>query len=83
MLKPSDVNLNIITQDSRSLKAIEDQFDKAIREAETSGNWPARVPNARDGATTTEVEAVIARYRAEGWTVSTGRGVRALILAPT
>lgn len=83
MLKPSDIDLSSVKLNSHRLVKIEESFDEAIRRAQKSGEWPARVDNARDTASDAEVEHVADRYRAEGWKVVTGqRGERALIDHP-
>lgn len=72
MLKPSDVNFTATSAlDTRAMKVIEDQFDRAIRASEASGVWPARVDHQRDGASPAEVEAVAEQFRAVGWKVDT------------
>jgi hypothetical protein len=81
MIRPEEVKL---TSDKRNerLAAIEAQFDDAIRKAEASGEWPAIVPNWRDGATDEEVSSVIDKYAAAGWKFGHAYSTRAVILRP-
>jgi hypothetical protein len=88
MIKPNDVRF----QQSERPPAMEahfaqceEDFDAAIRHAESTGTWPAVVRNSRDAMPVAVIDAVAAKYEAEGWIVQhegVGRDVRATIMMP-
>lgn len=83
MIKPSEVRIAPPIPQAE-LDALEQQFDNAIHDAESSGKWPARVRTARDLATPAGIRATIVRYRAADWHVveGGGEGIRATIDHP-
>lgn len=81
MIKPSEVTA-VLPVPQGELDALEEQFDKAILEAERTGKWPAVVHTARDLATPSGIRVTIDRYRAADWVVVEGPGVRARLYHP-
>lgn len=73
MFKPSDINPSASPSLRLDrLEVIAQQFDKAIKSAEKTGQWPAAVPSMRDDATHEEIAHMIEQYREAGWIISAG-----------
>lgn len=82
MINPDDVSVTP-ARNGNSLEACERQFDDAIRAAERTGQWPAKVAKARDDMPRDVVESTAQKYRDAGWEVSTSdRRHRAVIDHP-
>lgn len=83
MLKPNEVRIAPSIPQAE-LDALEQQFDDAIRRAEESGEWPAKVRTKRDMVSPAAIRATINRYRAANWFVveGGGEGIRATIDHP-
>lgn len=69
MIKPSELQDAPPKYTQAHMDELERQFDAAIRTAEASGKWPAKVPDYRDNMPEEAVEATAARYREVGWVV--------------
>lgn len=82
MIKPSDLT-PLAPQPSPILAAIEQHIDRAITRHATAGHpWPLVIPTMRSGWSEADISAVLARYRAAGWSAMSG-GRRALcVMSP-
>lgn len=69
MIKPSEIVTKSEVLNTDAMAALERHADAAIREAESTGQWPAAVTVVRMAITQPEVQAVATRYTAEGWRV--------------
>jgi hypothetical protein len=73
MIKPSEIKpANAPFHTQEQLESLEERFDAAIRSADRTGQWPAVVGRARDAMPYSAIEAVVGKYKAEGWVVSAG-----------
>lgn len=82
MIKVSDLE-SFQPAPSPALADIEDYIDKKIRLHATARKpWPIVVPTTRSGWASSDVEAVLVRYRAEGWAAMVGGRTALCVLQP-
>ena len=83
MLTPQEINPTVaLTDEAKYERACEEQFDRAIKGSEVSGQWPAIVEKTRGMMSMSAVNTVADKYRAAGWHVVTGGEHRAEIMHP-
>lgn len=79
MIKPSELSTH--SAPSAHLAQIEDHIDREIRQHAASGrHWPLSIRTTRSGWLFSEIEHVLAHYRAAGWIALTpGNGLMAVL----
>lgn len=68
MLKPGEVKSRLTT-DEKEIEIVDNLFDKAIKRAESTGDWPAVVPVTRGSINKDALNIVAKRFRSVGWSV--------------
>ncbi len=83
MIKPSDLP-PVASEPTDDRDAIERHIDKEILRHHAIGRpWPLTVASTRSGWSAVDIDAVLEKYRQDGWTVMSG-GRRALcVIAPS